>query len=115
MCVVSMVMDHYEDEWRRRLPYVHPYPTYPLPSWPPSEPPTPVLTPEQIEEIGKQIGQAVLPPKPITPEEIAEFRRLLDRAREYDKRNNEPECEMESKRQKLLDLAKELGIDISFV
>jgi hypothetical protein len=48
---------------------------------------------------------------PVTQEEIDEFRRLLERAREYDKRNNEPDCEMESKKQKLRDLAKELGIE----
>lgn len=83
MCVVSMVMDHYGDEWRRRIVYQ--------------------------TEIGQPITQ------PITQEEIAEFRRLLDRAREYDRRNNEPDCEMESKKQTLLDMAKQLGIEISFL
>ena len=51
----------------------------------------------------------------ITPEEVAEFRTLLERAREYDKRHNEPECETEAKRQRLLAIAKELGVEISFV
>ena len=57
----------------------------------------------------------VYTPPAITQQEVDEFRRLLERAREYDKKNNEPDCELEEKRQKLLTLAKELGVDISFV
>lgn len=85
MCTVSMIMDHYGDEWRRR--YI---PAQPL------------------------IGPFVPPPVPST-QELDEFRRLLDRAREYDKKHNEPDCEMDDKKRKLLDLAKELGVDISFI
>ena len=90
MCVVSMIMDHYGDEWRRRLPYVQ-QPNVTITTWPP------VVT------------------NPVTQEEVDEFRRLLDRAREYDKRNNEPDCEMESKKQILLDLAKQLGVEVNFL
>lgn len=50
-----------------------------------------------------------------TQEEVDEFRRLLERAREYDRKNNEPDCEMEEKRQKLLKIAEELGVKIDFV
>lgn len=49
-----------------------------------------------------------------TAAEIAEFHKLLDRAREYDKKYNQPDCELEEKKQKLTKLAKELGINISF-
>ncbi len=90
MCVVSMIMDHYDDKWNKKI----------------QEPKTikPDLTPYTF------------PKQPyITPEEIEEFRTLLERAREYDKRNNEPDCEMESKRQRILDLAKELGVEIDFI
>lgn len=90
MCVVSMVMDHYHDEWWRRYRQT----TTPVSPWPPPPP---------------------LPPSIPTPQEIDEFRRLLERAREYDRKNNEPDCELEEKRQKLKDLAKQLGVDISFV
>jgi len=48
-------------------------------------------------------------------QEIDEFRRLLERAREYDRKNNQPDCELEEKRRKLKDLAKELGVEIEFV
>ncbi len=51
----------------------------------------------------------------ISPEEVAEFRRLLERAREYDKRHNEPDCELDEKKRALLAIAETLGIDISFV
>lgn len=50
-----------------------------------------------------------------TQAEIDEFRRLLERAREYDIKNNEPNCEMEEKRKKIKDLADELGIKIDFI
>lgn len=54
------------------------------------------------------------PPIP-SKEEVEEFRKLLERAREYDKRNNEPNCEMEEKKQAIKTIAKTLGVDISFV
>lgn len=96
MCTVSMIMDHYREKWDplRRYPYTQPY-IQPFP--------VPVMAPTTTT------------PNPITDEEIAEFRRLLERAREYDKRNNEPDCELDEKRLALLTLAKELGIDISFI
>lgn len=84
-----MVMDHYFDEWGRRIipgTVPVPFPTYPAPLQP-----------------------------MVTPEEIAEFRRLLERARKYDIEHNQPDCEIEEKRKKLKDLAKELNVEIDFV
>jgi hypothetical protein len=86
MCSVSMVMDHRYDEWGRRL--IQPN------TWP---------------------AQIPFHPTPPTQDEIDEFRRLLDRAREYDKRMNQPDCELDEKRNRLLDLAKQLGVEISFL
>lgn len=94
MCTVSMVMDHKWDEWNRR---------YPTPTAPPVVPPW--ITP---------FAPPVIAPMP-TQEEIAEFRRLLERAREYDKRNGEPDCELQEKRDRLKKLADELGVKIDFV
>jgi hypothetical protein len=85
MCVVSMVMDHYWDKWQ---PYIAPLEN--KPNWTP-------------------------PIAPVDPKEIEEFRKLLERAREYDRKNNEPDCELAEKRQKLLDLAKQLGVEIKFL
>jgi len=108
MCVVSMVMDHYRERWEPRVPRTDD-PFY----WPlvPVTPTTP-QRPLDLKEL-----QQFLAPKPpaITPEEIEEFRKLLDRAREYDKRNSEPECEMAEKREALLAIAKKLGVEISFL
>lgn len=85
MCVVSMIMDHYGDRWGQ--------PPYRFP----------------------QIGTGTVIVLPPTVEEITEFRRLLDRAREYDRKHNEPDCEMEEKRAKVKALADELGIQIDFI
>lgn len=41
------------------------------------------------------------PPRMPTPQEIEDFWRLYERAKEYDKRNNEPDCEMEEKKEAL--------------
>lgn len=98
MCVVSMVMDHYWDKWGT---YPRPSP-FQQPKYPPFEDPfSPFVQPPVTPQI--------------TPDQIEEFKKLLERAREYDKRNKEPECELQEKKQRLLDLAKELGVDISFL
>ncbi len=98
MCVVSMIVDHYWDKWH---PY-RPEPPYRLPSWPDPNPLPQYPLPHQV------------PSKLPSPEEIAEFHELLRKAREYDKRNNEPPCESEEKKKRLKDLADELGVKISF-
>lgn len=52
---------------------------------------------------------------PISQAEVDEFRRLLERARDYDRRMNQPDCELRDKRDALLAIAKALGVDISFI
>jgi hypothetical protein len=89
MCVYSMIVDHKIYEWERRGPWL----TYPDDN--PVAPYAPTVS-------------------AITPEEIEEFRRLLNRAREYDKANNQKDCEMEEKKEKLKKLAEELGVVIDF-
>lgn len=96
MCVVSMVMDHYYEKWQQ--PPTPWNPLVPIPD----ESPVPV-------------GPLKPVPKMPTPEEIEEFRRLLERAREYDKRNQEPDCEMEEKKEKVRKLAEELGVKVDFI
>jgi hypothetical protein len=51
----------------------------------------------------------------ITQEELAEFRDLLERAREYDKLHHQADCETASKRERILTLAKDLGVEIDFL
>jgi len=121
MCVVSMVSDHYIDKWGRRIP-----------GWPNSEPNTPSIPfvpsvpypplgpgwpiPDGAGgDSGGTITITSMPDPKITQEEIDEFRRLLARAREYDARNNEPNCELDEKRQILLKIAEALGVEIDFI
>ncbi len=103
MCTVSMIYEHYRDRWQPLVPW------YPQP-WQP-EPVTP-MSPADFQkalEVFKPAAPA------ITPAEVAEFRKLLERAREYDKRMNQPDCELDAKREILKQLAAALGLDISFV
>ncbi len=93
MCVVSMVMDHQHHWWEQR--------PIPQPTYPPVQPNYPIVFP--------------LPAPQITQQELDEFRSLLERARQYDKEHNEPECELDEKKQKLRDLAKQLGVEINFL
>jgi hypothetical protein len=85
-----MIYDHYHDKWRNP-PYTLPNPPIYIPNLP---------TPN---------------PGALTKEEIEEFRKLLERAREYDKQHNHPDCELEEKRRKVKELAKSLGVEINFV
>lgn len=89
MCAVSMIMDHYWDKWPKPNPTPH---------WPQPNP-----------------LQPYIPPNLPTAEEIEEFRKLLERARKYDKDNNEPDCELQEKKDRLKKLADELGIKIDFL
>lgn len=108
MCVVSMITEHYRDKW---YPYV-PQPLYPQ-YHPQDYPPQQNTTDTQK---WKNLFNLQPPqPPPISPEEVEEFRRLLDRAREYDKRNGEPACEQADKVAALKAIAKALGLDISFI
>lgn len=52
---------------------------------------------------------------PITQDEIEELRKLLEKAKEYDKKTGQPDCELDSKRQALKEIAKELGVEIAFL
>lgn len=112
MCVVSLITDHYADKWRDRLPNTLPGTGDPLyPQWlPPPQPKTPTNQSMDVEALKKMLA----PKEPaITQEEIAEFRALLARAREYDARNNEPACEMREKQDALIAVAKALGLLIT--
>ena len=51
-----------------------------------------------------------------TQAEINEFRKLLEAAREFDRKTNQPDCELAAKKERLRDLlqdiAEECGFDI---
>lgn len=110
MCVVSMVITDQTDRWGRRINWPEPY------VWPNTEPAEPRDYAEQQRRLQDWFNSANKPAPPtITKEEVEEFRRLLERAREYDKLHQQPHCESEDKKKLLKQLADILGIDISFV
>lgn len=91
MCSVSMIMQVKTDEWQRRYFDQHP-------------PSSPFVWPNPYYRLSMP-----------TEDEIAEFRLLLERAREYDRKHNEPDCELQEKKDRLKTMAKELGVEIEFV
>lgn len=97
MCVVSMIFDHYEEKWESK---VLEYKSNPVGKYF-------IFRDGKWTEIAPKTKELEL--------DILEFKKLLDRAKEYDKKNNEPNCELEEKKKKLLDLAKELGVEITFL
>ncbi len=91
MCVYSMVAEHFGDKWQKiypTTPYV-PGITYP----------TPIMPPEEIEKFRK---------------DAKELEELLKKAKEYDERNNEPDCELDEKKKTLQDIADRFGVEINF-
>jgi hypothetical protein len=92
MCVVSMVMDDFGQDWQKRYP---PEPLIPL------QEPTPYQM--EIEGLRQQFKEQV---------EILE--RLIKRAKQYDIDNNEPDCEIEDKKKTLQDIADKFGVKINF-
>lgn len=104
MCVYSLVTDHYTDKWRPFVTPVVPYdpgclPPQSQPDWATIFAPKP-LTKEEIEDFRK---------------DVAEFKTLLERAREYDRRTGQPDCELDSKKKLIKAIAAALGLDVSFI
>ena len=91
MCVVSMVGDFYSEkfkqpDWRTIFPITT------------GELPTTGVSRDEFEKLKK---------------EVEEMRELLKRARDYDSRTNQPDCEMEDKVAILKKVAKLVGVDLS--
>ena len=100
MCVTSMVMDHYRDSWFKfdQPPMTIPY--------------QPMLTANDvlIADLRKRLdAQDELVKK--MSEQFEEMKKLLERAKEYDVKNNEPDCEVDEKVQLMMKLAEMLGVD----
>lgn len=109
MYVVSMVRDHYYDKWHQ-WPWNQPIPiTQPTPN---TNPP-PMKTMEEWQELlNPPVRKSDLD---ALRKEVEEMKALLNRALEYDKKNNEPHCEMEEKVALLKAVAKMVGVDLSEV
>lgn len=95
MCVVSMIMDDYKEDWSRKYPWtITTGGTYPTPTNPPA------VDQATIDEMRKDIER---------------LKRQVEAAKEYDTRNNEPECGLEEKRKVLQDIAKAFKLEIDFL
>jgi len=89
MCAYSFVADHYNDKFK----YVAPYLPWPEPYRKPEGAPR-EITREEFERLR---------------EDVAEMKRLLERADEYDKRTGQPDCEMDEKLALLRKIAEFVG------
>lgn len=90
MCVSSFIYDHFHEKWSN--------PPYSIPSqpyYPNTWPNAPVI------------------PTPLTPDEVEDVRKLLEKAKQYDEETGQKDCELEEKKQRLRLLAKELGVEIT--
>lgn len=98
MCVVSMVGDHFNDKWKDPL---NPY--YPQ---------IQKITNDSIdfESLLKTVTRSEFD---ALKKEVEEMKKLLERALEYDKRNNEPNCEMEEKVALLKKVAEAVGVNLN--
>lgn len=97
MCVVSMVGDHYADKWRDKYP-IRPDPiVWP---WPNQTAPDNHPTRAEFDALRK---------------EVEEMKELLKRAKEYDERNGEPDCEVDEKMELLRRVAAAVGISLDDV
>jgi hypothetical protein len=93
-----MIIDHIYEKWQ----------PIPMPVWTPALPAQPVPMPAYPP------AQPYVAPKLPTHEEVDDFRRLYERAKEYDRRTGQPDCELEQKRKLIKELAERLGVDVSF-
>jgi hypothetical protein len=87
-----MVIDHYRDDWSKQKPWVLPQP--PLYPQPPS---SGDISRAEFEELKRQ---------------VAEMIKLIKRAKDYDAKNGEPDCEMDEKMEVVREVAKFAGVDL---
>ena len=91
MCVVSMVGDYYNNKWNQ-------------PKWQGT-----------ISNITYTPSQVSKEDFDVLKKDVEEMKKLLERALEYDKRNNEPNCEMEEKVAILKKVAELVGVNLEDV
>ncbi len=98
MCVVSMIGDHYNDQFQPYKKYIPEQ----VVTWPNGNATTTIIDQQYIskaefDELKK---------------EVLHMKELLIKAKIYDEKNNEPDCEVESKMATLRAVAKLVGVDL---
>jgi hypothetical protein len=97
MCVVSMIMDHSLDKIKRFYPWVSNPDASP---WEGTTISTITFNPPTRQEFDA------------LKKEIEELKLLIKKAVEYDKNNNQKDCENASKMELLKKLAEMVGVDL---
>lgn len=95
MCTMSMIGDFYRDKWTQAAV---PMPGISYPYSPPLV--APPVTREEFNALRR---------------DVLEMKELLKRAKEYDERNGEPNCEMDEKMEILRKVAKLVGVSLDDV
>lgn len=96
MCVVSMVIDQFEKDFRKH-PWYEPW-KGPQINPTPTQLQLPLVTKQEFEELRK---------------EVQELKELLKAAKKYDEATNQKDCEQKQKVAFLKQLAEFLGVDIT--
>lgn len=107
MCVVSMIGDHYRDVFGKRH-WIRPLMPDNIP-WQISCPPEKTKGKEEQYELLTRAEFEAL------RKEVEDMKALLKRAKEYDERNEEPDCETDDKMDLLRRVAKLVGVDLDDV
>lgn len=100
MCVVSMIGDHFRDKWTNPGGYGAAVTAI--------SPSMPNVMIRPITPVGRDEFEAL-------KREVEEMKALLRRAKAYDERNGEPDCEIDEKMDVLRKVAKLVGIDLNDV
>lgn len=91
MCVVSMIGDHYLEKWQPRDPSPNAPPVWLFPGWP-------HVTREEFEALRK---------------EVQEMAALMRRAKDYDERTGQKDCENDAKMAILRKVAELVGVELA--
>ena len=98
MCVVSLIGDHYNDKWKTN-PFLNPPPNIN-----PNQNTSGIIN-YSFDLVTKSEFEALR-------KEVLEMKELLKRAVEYDKKNNQPHCEMDEKVALLKKIAELVGVSL---
>ena len=100
MCVVSMVGDTFNDRWKDQFPQFIPGDINPHPDTRRAFTYEPSITRAEFEALRR---------------EVELMKALLTRAKLYDEKNNEPDCEVEEKVALLKRVAEMVGVSLDDV
>lgn len=107
MCVVSAMGDHYDKQFDPFKRYIPPH--NPIPSFPDPIPQNPFdWTKAFINQVSRLEFEEL-------KRQVEDMKKILKVAVEYDKSNNEPHCEIETKVRVLKEIAKLVGVDLNDV